>query len=223
VVEHWNRIIVVAARSMLKAKGLPSRFWGDAVSTIVHILNRCPSKSVDGMTPFEAWHEKKPVVHHIKTFDCIVYVRNTTPHLKKLEGRGCKMILVSNQGGTKAYRAYDPAIKCVHVTRDVFFDEEAQWGWGTDVDIETTGDNNDMFTMEYTIENQAPLLVVGDAEAPRDVSSTGDMTLPPSPHATVGDTFGVGGTQTVVFASLPVQVARLDSVRLFIALAIYEG
>jgi hypothetical protein len=99
---------VVAARSMLKAKGLPSRFWGDAVSTIVHILNRCPSKSVDGMTPFEAWHEKKPVVHHIKTFDCIVYVRNTTPHLKKLEGRGCKMIFVSNQGGTEGISRLRP-------------------------------------------------------------------------------------------------------------------
>ena len=78
--------------------------------------------------------------------------------------------------------------------------------------------------MEYTIENQARLLVVGDAKASRDVSSIGDMTLPPSPHATLGDTFGgVGGTQTIVFASLPVRVARLDSVRLFIGIAIYEG
>jgi hypothetical protein len=97
-------------------------------------------------------------------------------------------------------------------------------GWGTDVDIETTGNNNNMFTMEYTIENQAPLLVVRDAKASKDVSSTRDMTLPPSPHATLGDTFGgVGGTRTVVFVSLPVRVARLDSVRLFIAIAIYEA
>jgi hypothetical protein len=48
-------------RSMLKAKGLLGWFWGEAVNTAVHILNRCPTKSVTGMTPFEAWYGKKTV------------------------------------------------------------------------------------------------------------------------------------------------------------------
>jgi len=73
---------------MLKAKGLPGWFWGEAVNTAVYVLNRCPTKSVEGMTPFEAWYGKKPAVHHRKTFGCIVYVRNTAPHLKKLEDHG---------------------------------------------------------------------------------------------------------------------------------------
>jgi hypothetical protein len=64
------------------------------VNAIVYVLNRCPTKSVDGMTPFEAWHRRKPTVHHLRTFMCIVYVRNTMPHLKKLEDRGHKMIFV---------------------------------------------------------------------------------------------------------------------------------
>jgi hypothetical protein len=54
-----------------------------------------------------------------------VYVRNTTPHLKKLEDRGRKMIFVGYECGSKAYRAYDPITKRVHVTRDVVFDEQA--------------------------------------------------------------------------------------------------
>jgi hypothetical protein len=41
-------------------------------------------KSIDGMTPFEVWHGRKPAVHHLRTFGCIMYVRNTTPHLLKL-------------------------------------------------------------------------------------------------------------------------------------------
>jgi hypothetical protein len=64
------------------------------VNAIVYVLNRCPTKSVDGMTPFEAWHRRKPTVHHLRTFRCIVYVRNTMPHLKKLEDHGRKMIFV---------------------------------------------------------------------------------------------------------------------------------
>jgi hypothetical protein len=72
---------VATARSMLKAKGLPRWFWSDAVNAAVYILNRCPTKSIDGMTPFKAWHGRKPTVHHVKTFGCIVYVRNKILHL----------------------------------------------------------------------------------------------------------------------------------------------
>jgi hypothetical protein len=32
--------------------------WGEVVSTSVYVLNKCPTKSVDQMTPSEAWHRK---------------------------------------------------------------------------------------------------------------------------------------------------------------------
>jgi hypothetical protein len=112
---------------MLKAKKLPGWFWGEAVKTVVYVLNRCPTKSVYGMTPFEAWHGKKPAVHHLKTFGCIVYIRNTVPHLKKLEDRGRKMIFIGYEEGMKVYHAYDPITERVHVSRDIIFDEQAQW------------------------------------------------------------------------------------------------
>jgi hypothetical protein len=125
VVERRNGTVVAVACSMLKAKKLAGWFWGEAVNTAVFILNRCPTKGVEGMTPFEAWHGKKPAVHHLKTFGCIVYVRNTKPHLQKLEDRGRKMIFVGYEHRTKAFRAYDPETRRVHVSRDVVFDEEA--------------------------------------------------------------------------------------------------
>jgi hypothetical protein len=92
----------------------------------VYVLNRCPTKSVDGIPPFEAWHGRKPTVHHLRMFRCIVYVRNMTLHLKKLEDHGRKMIFIGYESGSKAYRAYDPITKRVHVTCDVVFDEQAQ-------------------------------------------------------------------------------------------------
>lgn len=74
-------MVVGTTRSLLKAKGLLGWFWGEAVQTAVYLLNRTPTKSVEGMTPFEAWYGKKPAVHHLKVFGYIVYVRNTKPHL----------------------------------------------------------------------------------------------------------------------------------------------
>jgi hypothetical protein len=104
-----------------------------------------------GMTPFEAWYGKKLAVHHLKTFGCIVYLRNTTPHLKKLEDHGRKMIFISYERGTKAYRAYDPVSRRVHITRDVVFDEEAQWDWSHDQEAGTAAGNIDnTFTVEFT-------------------------------------------------------------------------
>ncbi|CAA6674154.1 unnamed protein product [Spirodela intermedia] len=40
IVERRNGTVVATARSMLKAKGLPGWFWGEAVATAVYILNR---------------------------------------------------------------------------------------------------------------------------------------------------------------------------------------
>jgi hypothetical protein len=179
VVECQNGMVVATARSMLKAKGLPRWFWGEAVNTAVYVLNRCPTKSVDGMTPFKAWHVRKPVVHHLRTFGCIVYVWNTMPHLNKLEDRGRKMIFVDYESGSKVYRAYDPITKRVHVTCDVVFDEQAQWDWSSGSDDDKPGSGDDVFTVEYTTIGPVAPTTDGIDEAP-----TKESPLP----ARAGDT-----------------------------------
>ena len=80
--ERRNQTVVGMTRSMLQAKELPGTFWGEAV----FILNRSPTRSL------EAWHGKRPVVSFFRTFGCIAHVRNTWPHLKKLEERSTPMI-----------------------------------------------------------------------------------------------------------------------------------
>ena len=87
VVEQRNGTVIAVAKSMLKAKGLSGCLWGEAVATAIYLVNRCPTKNVEGMTSFKAWHGKKSTVHHLKVFGCIAYEWNTSPHLKKLEDR----------------------------------------------------------------------------------------------------------------------------------------
>ena len=65
------------ARSMLKAKKMPAAFWGEAVSMAVFILNRAPTKSLKGTTPFEAWHGRKSDVSFLRTFGCVGHVKKT--------------------------------------------------------------------------------------------------------------------------------------------------
>ena len=65
VAERLNRTLVVeSARCMLLNVELPKRYWAKAVSTAVYLKNRCPTTSVQGMTPFEVWYGEKPRVDH---------------------------------------------------------------------------------------------------------------------------------------------------------------
>jgi transposase InsO family protein len=71
MVERRNQSVVVMARCMLKAKKLPSYFWGEDVTTMVHVLNRAPTRALNGMTPYEAWYGERPPVHYFRTFGYI--------------------------------------------------------------------------------------------------------------------------------------------------------
>ncbi|WVZ99076.1 hypothetical protein U9M48_044426 [Paspalum notatum var. saurae] len=117
------------ARCMLKAKGMPVAFWGEAVMMAVYILNRASTKALDGQTPFEAWHGRKPNVSHLRTFGCVGYVKVTKLGLSKLEDRSKPMVLLGYKAGSKAYRMYDPMERRVVISHDVVFNESASWDW----------------------------------------------------------------------------------------------
>ena len=45
------------------------------VNCVIYLSNRCPTKSLNGMTPVqEAWSIRKPSVSQLKVFGSIVYV-----------------------------------------------------------------------------------------------------------------------------------------------------
>ena len=113
--------MVAMARSMLKSKGMPGKFWGEAVNTAVYLLNRAPTKSVVGMTPYEAWYGHKPTVDHLRTFGCVAHVKTVTGHTSKLADRSTPMVLVGYEKGTKAYHACNLSTNKVIVTRDMVF------------------------------------------------------------------------------------------------------
>jgi hypothetical protein len=75
VVEHWNQTVVAIAHALLKQRGLPAEFWGEAVMTVVHLLNGLSTKSLEGKTLYESWHGRTPAVRHLCTFSYLAYVK----------------------------------------------------------------------------------------------------------------------------------------------------
>jgi transposase InsO family protein len=164
VVERRNQTVVATARSMLKGRGVPNTFWGEAVTTAVFLLNRSFTRAVDDKTPYELWHGKTPNLHFLRVFGCVVHVKAARPHLKKLEDRSRKMVLLGYEPGSKAYKVFDPLTQTVHVTRDAVFDEAASWSWENG-GLEAV---NSDFDVEYTLPQAA---------APR-----GSAANPPTPE-----------------------------------------
>jgi hypothetical protein len=64
VTERHNRTLMDMVRSMLSYSTLPISLWMEALKTIVHILNRVPSKSVP-KTPYEMWTGRKLTLNYL--------------------------------------------------------------------------------------------------------------------------------------------------------------
>ena len=89
------------ARSMMKAKRMPAEFRGEAVSTAVFILNRSPTKALEGWTSYKAWNRRKPNVTFLRMFGCVGHVTNAKPFLSKLEDRSTPMVFLGCENGSK--------------------------------------------------------------------------------------------------------------------------
>jgi len=50
--------------------------WTEALNTAVYLRNKSATKSLDRMTPIEAWSKKKPYVDHLKTMESKAIVLN---------------------------------------------------------------------------------------------------------------------------------------------------
>jgi hypothetical protein len=53
---------------MLHGKNLATYFWGEAVNTAYHIINRVYQRPSTEKTPYEIWTAKKPIVKYFHDF-----------------------------------------------------------------------------------------------------------------------------------------------------------
>lgn len=122
VTERANRTIMERVRCLLSSSGLNKKFWAEAASTAVKLINKCPSSSIGGDTPDLRWYGKPGNYDHLKIFGCKAYA-----HFKqgKLEARAMRCVMLGYQSGVKGYRLWciEPGNHKVIISRDVIFIE----------------------------------------------------------------------------------------------------
>ena len=107
VVERRNRTLMEMVRSMMSYSSIPISLWGEALKTVMYILNRVPSKAVP-KTPFELWTGRKPSMRHIHIWGCLAEARIYNPHEKKLDSRTISGYFIGYPDKSKGYKFYYP-------------------------------------------------------------------------------------------------------------------
>jgi hypothetical protein len=139
-------MVVGMAQALLKQRGMPAVFWGEAVVTAVYILNRSPTKALNDRTPYKAWHRRKPEVSHLWVFGCLVFGKEHG-YISKLDDRSTSGVFIGYAKGSKAYRILDLRTQRVRTTCDIVFDEG--WGWAWDKAVDDGSTPTYKFTVEY--------------------------------------------------------------------------
>jgi histone deacetylase 1/2 len=80
--ERKHRHIVEVGLTLLAHASMPLKFWDEAFITAVFLINRLPSKVINGDTPFERLMGDTPDYSFLRSFGCAVWP-NLRPYNSK--------------------------------------------------------------------------------------------------------------------------------------------
>jgi hypothetical protein len=73
VAERKNRTLTDLVNAMLETSGLSKEWWGKAILTTCHVLNKVPTKNKE-ITPFEEWERRKLNISYLSIWGCLAKV-----------------------------------------------------------------------------------------------------------------------------------------------------
>ena len=83
IAERKNRTLTDLVNAMLDTAGLSNEWWGEAILTACHVLNRVPTKNKE-VTPFEEWEKKRLTLSYLRTWGCLAKVNVSIVKKRKL-------------------------------------------------------------------------------------------------------------------------------------------
>lgn len=124
VAERKNRDLLEKTRSMMFQMNIPKFYWSHTVLSAAYIINRLPTRILNGKSPWETLKNKKINLSHLRVFGCTCFVRIQSTRRDKFDPRAEKCIFLGYSSSQKGYKCYNPKTKKMIVSRDVKFDED---------------------------------------------------------------------------------------------------
>ncbi|KAF7768485.1 hypothetical protein Agabi119p4_7728 [Agaricus bisporus var. burnettii] len=121
--ERANRTMGERITAMLSESRLPGCFWGECISSMVHVWNMLPTASLSGTTPFQAFYKRKPDVSHLRVWGCTAYVHVQRDKRNSLQPHYEKCVFIGYPAGYKGWKFYNPVTKQTVISERADFDE----------------------------------------------------------------------------------------------------
>jgi histone deacetylase 1/2 len=122
--ERKHRHIVEVGLSLLAHALMPLKFWDEAFSTAVFLINRLPSKVIQNETPFERLFTNKIDYSFLRSFGCACWPNLRPYNTRKLQFRSTQCVFLGYSDLHKGFKCLEPSTGRVYVSRDVVFDEK---------------------------------------------------------------------------------------------------
>ena len=108
---------------MLAESGLAMAFWGKALTTLVHVWNRCPTAALDNATLYKLWHGCKPDVSHLHVWRSTAYVHIQKDKRSALRPHYEKCVFIGYPDGYKGWKFYNLTTKHTIISERTDFNE----------------------------------------------------------------------------------------------------
>ena len=122
--ERMNRTLVERVRCLLSQSQLPRCFWGEALSTVVHVLNLTPCVPLGFEVPDRMWSGKEASYSHLRVFGCKAFVHIPKDERSKLDVKTRPCVFIGYGLDEFGYRFYDPVQRKLVRSRDAVFVED---------------------------------------------------------------------------------------------------
>ena len=123
IAERKNRHLFDVVCTLLLESHVPSRFLCEALSTVVHLINRLPSPSIGNESPFNRLYGHPPNYSNLRIFGCVCYVHLPPRERTKLTAQSVECAFLGYSPHQKGFLCYDPTIRRIRVSRNVIFQE----------------------------------------------------------------------------------------------------
>lgn len=164
IAERKNRTLTDLVNAMLDTCGLSKAWWGEAVLTSCHVLNRIPMGKEE-KTPYEKWVGRKPSLSYLRTWGCMAKVNVPINKKRKLGPRTVDCVFLGYASCSIAYRFLvvksevpDVYVDTIMESRDATFFEHIF----PMKDIHS----NSRYSSEITPEHSTP---IGSFEQPHEI------------------------------------------------------
>jgi len=114
---------------MLDTAGLSKAWWGEALLTASHVLNRIPNRNKE-TTPYENWIGRKPSLSYLRTWGCLAKVNVPISKKRKLGPKTVDCVFLGYAHHSIAYRFLvvksevpDMHVDTIFESRDAIFFE----------------------------------------------------------------------------------------------------